>query len=110
MSQINPSSVMRLAQSTEDGTSVEGKAHAGEYAMDSKGQFVKVIKRNDSQLENPLLDCSEEDENLTKSGALSQVKEKSIMPQSVEAKRTVNLVGNEQPYNPDHHQILSHPE
>ena len=36
--------------------------------MDSKGKFVKVIKRNASQLENPLLDCSEEDENLTKSG------------------------------------------
>ena len=77
VNQMNSSSVMKMAQSTaEDATSVDGRAHdAGEYEMDSKGQFVKVIKRNSSQLENPLLDCSEEDENtLTKGEAISSQK------------------------------------
>lgn len=82
----------RLGQSTEDATSGEAnKAHAGEYAMDSQGQFVKVIKRTASQLENPLLDCSEEDES---DDPVKKRSKKSSMPQSMEGKRMVALVGS----------------
>ena len=98
---------MRIANSTEDATSGAdvNKPHAGEYAMDSQGQFVKVIKRNASQLENPLLDCSEEDEKYNEEGRNSgrdadasynakAKSKKSSMPQSMEGKRMVALVGN----------------
>ena len=93
MSNHNPSTIHRLGQSTEDATSGEAtKAHAGEYAMDSQGQFVKVIKRTASQLENPLLDCSEEDEK--SDDRVKKRSKKSSMPQSMEGKRMVALVGS----------------
>ena len=77
-------------------------AQAGEFAMDSQGQFVKVVKRNPSQENNPLLDCSEEDENNLIERPTPCL---NSQPQSTEGKRLVTLIGNS-----DVNQILKNPE
>ena len=53
-------STLRLGQ----GGVTQRAGAAAEYAVDDQGHFVEVLKRNASQLENPLLHCSEEDETV----------------------------------------------
>ena len=64
---------MRVGQSTEDVLTGDGVPHVGEFVMDNQGNFVEVIKRTASQLDNPLLmSCSEEDENLEEANNVKQ--------------------------------------